>query len=229
MAEAKERNPLEWVAHFEKELGLPDGFFTNLLVKEDDWSFIIKLHALVEAAVAHLLAATCGDKLLDVFSRLELSSLETGKLAFAKALDLLDKRERKFIRKLSEIRNSFAHDVTRAGATLAGYVARLDPQQFKAFREAVGPIEDTIEIEGDKIPSANFVRENPKLNIWLGALGLISLIYQRKDLAVKKRELQVLKEEVLEKERRFHALLRALIAKRLATVQIGPKPYVAPT
>ena len=67
-------DPIAWVGQFEKELNLPNGFFLNLLIKEDDWSFIIKLHALVEAAVSHLLASICGDRLLDIFTRLELSS-----------------------------------------------------------------------------------------------------------------------------------------------------------
>lgn len=126
-------DPIAWVGQFEKELNLPNGFFLNLLIKEDDWSFTIKLHALVEAAVSHLLASICGDRLLDIFTRLELSSDTIGKVAFAKALDVLDKDERTFVRKLSEIRNSFAHDVRKAGATLANYVAGLNNDQLKVF------------------------------------------------------------------------------------------------
>src|SRR5882672_547760 len=151
MPKDKERGPLEWVTEFEKELGLSNGFFVNLLLKEDDWSFVIKLHALVEAAVAHTLAATCGEKLLDVFSRLELGSSTIGKLAFAKALDLLDEGERKFIRRLSEIRNSFAHDVRQAGRTLADYVSKLDKNQLKSFGDGVGPLGQTIELDGKTI------------------------------------------------------------------------------
>src|SRR2546421_5756295 len=137
MTNAEERKPLDWVTDFEKELGLHKGFFVNLLLKGDDWSFVIKLHALVEASVAHTVAATCGEKLLDVFSRLELSSDTMGKLAFAKALKLLDEGERKFIRRLSEIRNAFAHDVRQAETTLDEYVSKLNPNQLKSFRDGV--------------------------------------------------------------------------------------------
>ena len=37
-----------------QKLGLPEGFYNNLL-NEDDWSFVIKLSALFEAAATHVL------------------------------------------------------------------------------------------------------------------------------------------------------------------------------
>ena len=41
---------------FEAELGLPDEFLDRLLLEGDEWSFVIKAHALIEATVAHGLA-----------------------------------------------------------------------------------------------------------------------------------------------------------------------------
>jgi len=207
--------PLGWVARFEKELGLPEGFYVNLLVKEDDWSFVIKLHALVEAAVAHLLATNCGDKLLDVFVRLELSNNTTGKLAFAKALNAFDDDERKFIRSLSEIRNSFAHDVRQADATLPVYVSRLDVNQLKAFKDAVGPGIDPFEVGGVKVPEIDFVRDNPKLCIWLRALFLISFAYQRKDLVLMTRKVADEREKLLETILQLEQLRRQAIGTGL--------------
>ncbi len=43
------------VSDFESRLNLPKNFYRNLL-KEDDWSFIIKVSALFEAATTHLLS-----------------------------------------------------------------------------------------------------------------------------------------------------------------------------
>lgn len=208
--------PLGWVARFEQELGLPVGFYVNLLVKEDDWSFVIKLHALVEAAVSHLLATNCGDKLLDVFVRLELSNDTTGKLAFAKALDIIDADERKFVRKLSEIRNSFAHDVRQAGATLPAFVSKLDGNQLKAFRDAVGPGVDPFEVGGVKVPEIDFVRDNPKACIWLRGLFLISFAYQRKDLVLMKRKVADEREKLLETILRVEKLQRQAMGAALA-------------
>lgn len=215
MKSVEPTDPIAWVGQFEKEIDLPAGFFVNLLIKEDDWSFIIKLHALVEAAVSHLLATICGEKLLTVFTRLQLSSETVGKLAFAKALDTLDTDERTFIRKLSEIRNSFAHDVRQAGASLDAYVAALNRDQLNALKVAIGPGINPFPIADKAVPELEFVRDNPKICIWLKALFLISFIYQRKDLMLLKRkaadERETLLATVLEVDR-----LRREFAARLA-------------
>lgn len=212
----KPSDPIAWVRQFEKDLKLPTGFFLNLL-KEDDWSFIIKLHALVEAAVSHLLASICGDQLLNIFTRLELSSETTGKVAFGKALGVLDKDERIFIRKLSEVRNSFAHDVRQAGATLDEYVAGLDRSQLKALKVAIGLGLDPFPISDPPVPELEFVRDNPKLCIWLRALFLISFIYQRKDLVVLKRkaadEREKLLATVLEIDRQRREFLDRIVSQ----------------
>lgn len=60
------------------------------LLDEDDWSFIIKLHALMEAAIAYLLTQHFDDdRLSGVFEYLELSDAGKGKIAFVKELELL--------------------------------------------------------------------------------------------------------------------------------------------
>lgn len=57
----------------ESRVGVSPGFFRCLL-DEDDWSFVIKLHALFEAACTHLLLYHFKEpNLARVFSRLELS------------------------------------------------------------------------------------------------------------------------------------------------------------
>src|SRR5208283_2682599 len=88
----------------ETKLNLEKGFFFKI-TDEDDWSFIIKLHALIEAAVSHLLTDVLGrEELSDVFAELEMSNKKRGKLAFVRALNLLDEDDRRFISKLSELR-----------------------------------------------------------------------------------------------------------------------------
>ncbi len=47
------------VSELESLLGLPNGFYNNLLA-EDDWSFVIKLSALFEAASGQALATKLG-------------------------------------------------------------------------------------------------------------------------------------------------------------------------
>lgn len=49
-----ERHIFRDLASLEHRLGIPKGFYARQL-KEDDWSFVIKLNALFEAACAHAL------------------------------------------------------------------------------------------------------------------------------------------------------------------------------
>jgi hypothetical protein len=51
---AEKVNLEELVHGLEKDLGVPADFFFTLH-KEDDWSFVIKLHALFKGTVSHML------------------------------------------------------------------------------------------------------------------------------------------------------------------------------
>ena len=122
------------IADIETQLGLPTGFLISLYTHEDDWSFVIKAHAFLEAALTHLLADHLGkEDLLPVFAYLETSNVRTGKLAFVKAFDLLDKGARRFIHTLSELRNDLVHEISNVRFTFAAYVSSLPDKQRKEF------------------------------------------------------------------------------------------------
>jgi hypothetical protein len=157
---------------------------------EDDWSFVIKVDALIEAAATHVLTEELGrPELARIFSRLEMGDDVTGKLAFAEALSCFEKEDRLFVRELGKIRNKFAHDVHCVGLTLRDYVSRLDQSQFKNFRAAFGPGQDPYPIAGHKVPEADFVRNNPKLCIWLAGMFVLAIAYQRKSMVAVRRAL----------------------------------------
>ncbi len=70
------------IARLESELALPNGFF-DALKNEEDWSFILKCHALMESACSFLLTAYFDNpNYEDIFSRLEMSNRKKGKVAF---------------------------------------------------------------------------------------------------------------------------------------------------
>jgi hypothetical protein len=128
--EAQERP----IAEIENQLGLPTGFLRSLYDHEDDWSFVIKSHAFIEAALTHLLADHLGkEDLLPVFAYLETSNVRTGKLAFVKAFDLLDKGARRFIHTLSELRNDLVHEVSNVDFKFDAYVAQLSDKERREF------------------------------------------------------------------------------------------------
>ncbi len=122
------------IADIETQLGLPTGFLLGLYAHEDDWSFVIKSHAFLEAALTHLLAVHLGkEDLLPVFAYLETSNVRTGKLAFVKAFDLLDKGARRFIHTLSELRNDLVHEISNVGFKFDTYMAQLSDKERKEF------------------------------------------------------------------------------------------------
>lgn len=126
------------IRDIESRIGVRAGFLIEL-VEEDDWSFIIKSHALLESACAELLTERSGvPETIDIFSRLELSARTTGKVALLKAFGLLVDRERRFIYALSELRNLLVHNARNTTFSLQDYVTGLDKNQKSKFIENFG-------------------------------------------------------------------------------------------
>jgi DNA-binding MltR family transcriptional regulator len=121
----------------EREFELPKDFLLKL-VDEDDWSFIIKCHALLEAAVSQLITHNIGDtRLLPIFERLELSNNNTGKVAFLKSLGLLNTKSRSFIQCMSELRNQLVHNIKNVKFRIKMYYKNLNAEQKKKWMNAL--------------------------------------------------------------------------------------------
>jgi len=187
------------VRQLEKEIGIRPGFLESLKT-EDDWSFIIKLHALVEAAVSYLLCKALGhDELSETFSFLELSNKRVGKIAFVKSLGLLDEKDRRFISSLSELRNKLVHDISNVQFDLKEYVENLSPKRFETFVKSLDSFSyDRVKLikAGKKYSVQGFFREHTKTAVWYSAMVTIGIIYQQKELALSKREIETLKKTV---------------------------------
>ena len=161
---------LEGLHFVEKELGLDHGFLIDL-AHEDDWSFVIKAHALVEAAVSHQLASVLDPRLRPVFDGLELSDARAGKIAFARALELNSSKERRFIRRFSELRNSLVHDISRVSFTFREHVESLDHQQTKSLVEAL----TFFVTRPEKLDEwKQIARENTKVALLAGVVTMLS-------------------------------------------------------
>ena len=111
---------VEKIVELEKDLGLPDGIVVGLS-GEKDWSFIVKSHAVIEAGLSDLiLTALDDDRLAEIVYRLNIGG-KTGKLAIAKALNLIDPKVAVFIEKLSELRNTAIHGVKELEINLVAF------------------------------------------------------------------------------------------------------------
>jgi len=124
-----------------KRIGLPSDFFKRLL-NEDDWSFIIKLHALIEAACTQLLIHHFQEpSLYPILAKLELSNKTIGKIAILKELELLEEYDRKYIYQLSELRNKLVHDISQFSFSIKDMVKNYDDNEIKQFAKINAPYE----------------------------------------------------------------------------------------
>lgn len=173
----------------ESIIGVEPGFFDRLQ-DEDDWSFVIKLHAVFEGIVTHLLTYHFQEKsLADLFARLELSNKTTGKIAFMKAIGWMGKDNRRYISSLSELRNALVHDVRNCSFDLKEMVSKYSEKELKAFTVTFSPFETGKKLNNEKPPRLVEIspeelkrlmaraKENPKLHVWIGAYNiLVSLL-----------------------------------------------------
>ncbi len=186
------------------ELGVTPAFFNSLL-EEDDWSFVIKLHSLIEAAATHLLVEVLDKpKAKDVISFLELSNSRTGKIAFLDSMDLLDSNSRRFIQKLSEVRNKLVHNVANVNLSLEEFVANLPEADKKGFNKAFNwTYSDESKVQFKKGEDQYDVHEliklfaiicmkssQYKIAIWLGSIIILREFYAQVSHKQIERELR---------------------------------------
>lgn len=198
--ETKKDDLTEAAESLEKELNLPENFLQNLL-EEDDWSFIIKLHALMEASVSYLLVHHFGDsRLSKIFEHLELSDAKKGKIAFVSELELLPSENRRFLRRLSELRNILVHNVINVKFNLENYVNGLNKDQFSNFLKAVEVID---------LSRIDFGKNNENLQSWIAysakqliyRYGIVTMgfIYWKRETAEFKRKIEEINKSIGEK------------------------------
>jgi hypothetical protein len=186
------------VVELQTKLGLSSDFFKRLL-KEDDWSFVIKLHALLEAVCSDLLTHRLAEPgLAGIVSRLELSNKTCGKMAFIKELELLDEESRRFISTLSEWRNNFVHNVQNCNASLSAIVDTMNSNELKQFVKCFAPhamrMQRIAKMStplgnpinwGISIPDqktlAEQAKKDPKSFIWLAAYDLLASMADKYD------------------------------------------------
>lgn len=185
------------IRNIETRTGVRPGFFDELL-NEDDWSFIIKAHALLESACAEILTERSDvPELIDIFSRLELSDKKTGKLAFLKAFDLTVERERRFIASLSELRNTLVHNAKNTKFDLLEHVAGLDKNQRKNFIDSFSYAYLVSDEYGkETVEQPQRVIDKPKESIWLSLKYVLGILSVQIDQIRLERELERLRAQI---------------------------------
>lgn len=161
-------------------LGLPSDFYVNLL-NEDDWSFVIKANALVEAACSDALAAKFhAPELAACFATLDLGHKKHGKVALLRTLGAIEKEQASFLQILYELRNRLAHNVSQVSFTFKSYLAEISLADRTTFIKFVGHGVRPTVLE---LPRDNFVAENPKLALWITLSEVLACLHLEHDAA----------------------------------------------
>ena len=177
------------LAALEDAFALPRKFIDNL-INEDDWSLVIKSHALLESACADMLCHHFGKyELADIFAQMDMSNKRYGKIAFISSLNLLNKSERRFISELSELRNRLVHNASSVTFSLGNYFSNLTREKQERLSSALNLRLERISTEDEVIEGVNLLIEQPRAVIWSSLTLCLSSIYIQDVFAIKRNEL----------------------------------------
>lgn len=183
------------VAKFEQCLGLPKGFYDALL-KEDDWSFVVKLSALFEAACTHILVKRLDvPELEDSMAELDHGNNKYGKITLLKKLGAISTEQSTVLHTLAALRNKLVHDVKNVKFSFGEYVVSRDKQQTDNLVKSFGHgVMETIPFGDKAIPRREFVLNNPKLALWLTSAEVLACLYLEVDVAQLRLQQRALEE-----------------------------------
>jgi hypothetical protein len=184
----------------EGDLGLPAGFVAGIST-DDDWSFVIKAHALAEATITQLVLAALGRA--DLGSVLEATTLlgRSGKLSMARALDLLGPETHRFVERLAQLRKGLIHDVRRMTFEFDTHLGTLSVSERDALERALLfliPIEQARKANPRfRLPDS--VRQNLKLTVWLHLVAFLTMTNARRSAEERQRQIERLTAHVTHK------------------------------
>lgn len=163
---------------FEAKLNLPSGFYEKLL-KEDDWSFVIKLSALFEAACTHLLSVRLrAPEIESALAHLEQGNSRCGKVVLLKQLGAITKEQAAILSTLATLRNELAHNIANVGFRFSSYIGGLNTDNKRNFVNKFGHgLVEKITVKDKTMSKEEFVFSNTKLAIWLTAAEVLACLY----------------------------------------------------
>jgi hypothetical protein len=145
---------------------------------DSDWTLIIKLHGYIEASLNFLLVQHFDDsRLEEIISNLDVGDTHRGKLAFVKALNLLPKEERSFIRKLSELRNNLVHNIKNLNFNFPRHLENLDREQSNALKGTIIPILTGFVENQTEESARNMFDKQPRTSLLVCVIAIMMRVY----------------------------------------------------
>jgi hypothetical protein len=142
-------------------------------METDDWTMIIKSHALIESLVTELIVSRIDEpKMRGLVERLPLGDKQIGKVRIAKDYDLLSKAERAFIARLSQLRNDLVHKFGNVDFDLSVYVSNLDQHQRLSWQKTFTWFEHGRQVNERWAKAAT---ETPKTTVWFAVFLFVCM------------------------------------------------------
>ena len=116
----------------EESLGVSKNFFQKIFQDEFDWSLVIKLCVIIEAAADRLLNIYFEDLPEKFISKLNING-STGKIQLLLDLNLITQTEKIRITEIVKIRNKFAHRIEFIDKNILQYYLNLNPNESHHF------------------------------------------------------------------------------------------------
>jgi hypothetical protein len=163
------------VGKLEQALQMPTGFLGRL-VEEDDWSFVVKSHALMESALSYLLRNNADQRAAAIFDTLPLRG-RASKLAFIKRLCPLDEAVVQFINSYSDLRNTLLHDVKNVGFSFTLHFKNIPAREL---RKVLASYTDLLRVPEDVIARPQrerILEDNPREILLLSVMTVVSAAY----------------------------------------------------
>lgn len=126
------------VRSVEDKFDLPQGALWQLY-NDDDWSFVIKIHAMFESALVMAIVGKSSNPMLaKEYSKLPMESTSgTSLISLSLAMEIIDKAEKRFLSRLCQLRNTYAHDFKMMGLALDEHFSMLDKNQKKNLQNVL--------------------------------------------------------------------------------------------
>ncbi len=175
------------LAELERKLEVPEGLFFRLRDEAEDWSFLIKVQALIEASLDHLIKRELNRPELHAFIEKLGYNGRLGKLELIRSLKLLDKVHFDYLDLLAKFRNDMAHDIRFVGFKLSDYLDKKSDEKFREVIIRASCLPKDFDLKINKKIRAQML-SNPKLYFWIGAMNCLTQVYLH-DQAAERREL----------------------------------------